>query len=75
MPLAFTDEQLVTIQIIAAPLPPQLLSAFLQALANELEGREVGDGELHRIALEDTATGDGRSSDDWPVSYGACGTS
>jgi hypothetical protein len=50
--LAFTDEQLVTIQTIAAPLPLQLRSAFLQALANELDGREVGDGELHRAALK-----------------------
>jgi hypothetical protein len=50
--LAFTDEQLVTIQTIAAPLPLQLRSAFLEALANELDGRDVGDGELHRIALD-----------------------
>ncbi len=50
--LAFTDEQLVAIQTIAAPLPLQLRSAFLEALAAQLGNRDVGDGELHRIALE-----------------------
>ena len=36
--IAFTDAQLTTIQIIAAPLPLQLRSEFLQALAAELCG-------------------------------------
>jgi hypothetical protein len=34
---------LVTIQTIASPLPPQLRSEFLKALARELGDREVGD--------------------------------
>ena len=50
--LAFTDEQLVTIQTIASPLPLGLRGAFLEALAAELGDRNVGDGELHRCALE-----------------------
>ena len=49
---AFTNEQLVTIQTIASPLPLQLRSAFLEALAAQLGDRDVGDGELHRCALE-----------------------
>jgi len=52
VPLAFTDEQLITIQTIAAPLPLQLRSAFLEVLAVQLGDRDVGGGELHRIALE-----------------------
>ena len=53
MPLAFTDAQLVIVQTIAAPLPPALRSAFLEALARGLNGRsDVGDGELHKLALE-----------------------
>ena len=50
--LAFTDEQLVTIQTIASPLPLGLRGAFLEALAAQLGDRDVGDGELHRCALE-----------------------
>jgi len=46
--LAFTDEQLVTIQTIASLLPLGLRGAFLEALAAELGDRNVGDGELHR---------------------------
>ena len=38
--IAFTDAQLTTIQIIAAPLPLQLRSEFLKALAAELWGCE-----------------------------------
>jgi hypothetical protein len=53
MPFAFTDEQLVTIQTVAAPIPVNLRAAFLEALAAELAGRDdVGAGELHRLALE-----------------------
>jgi len=33
-------------------LPPALRSAFLEALARELNGRsDVGDGELHKLAI------------------------
>lgn len=52
MPNAFTDEQLVIIQNIAAPLPVNLRSAFLMALDRSLAGRsDVGDGELHKLAI------------------------
>jgi hypothetical protein len=42
---------LVTIQTIASPLLPALRSAFLEALARELGGSDVGDGELHKLAI------------------------
>jgi hypothetical protein len=36
-----------------APLPLGLRSAFLEALARELNGHsDVGDGDLHRCTLE-----------------------
>ncbi len=49
--IAFTDAQLTTIQIIAAPLPLQLRSEFLKALATELYGCEPADDQtLHDAA-------------------------
>jgi len=32
-------------------LPLQLRSAFLEALAAQLGNRDVGDGELHKLAI------------------------
>ncbi len=50
--IAFTDAQLTTIQIIAAPLPLQFRSEFLKALATELCGCEPADDQtLHDAAL------------------------
>ena len=52
-PLALTDDQLGAIMRLAAPLQPQCRDAFLRILAHELrDKRDVGDGELHRIAAE-----------------------
>jgi hypothetical protein len=47
--LALTTSQLETLRTAAAPLPRSLRSAFLQKLAAQLDGREFGDGELHRL--------------------------
>jgi hypothetical protein len=53
MPLAFTDDQLTAIMRLARPLQPQARDTFLQLLAQELNGRrDVGDGELFRVARE-----------------------
>jgi hypothetical protein len=49
--LALSDAQLEQIKTLAAPLHPRWRGAFLRALAAEIGDREVGAGELHRIAL------------------------
>jgi hypothetical protein len=49
--LALTDTRLEQIKTLAAPLHPRWRGAFLRALAAELGDRQVGDGELHHIAL------------------------
>jgi hypothetical protein len=52
-PLGLTDDQLGAIMRLATPLQPQCRDAFLRILAHELrDKRDVGDGELHRIAAE-----------------------
>ena len=52
-PLALTDNQLDTVLRLAKPLHPACRDAFLRILAHELrDRRDVGDGELHRIASE-----------------------
>jgi len=48
MPLAFTDDQLSQIMQASRPLRPRDRAAFLQALAAELQGREIGPGSLGR---------------------------
>jgi hypothetical protein len=52
-PLALTDDELSAIQRAAAPVHPQQRSAFLQALAKELELHPIiGPGLVHRLAAE-----------------------
>jgi len=43
-------QQLDLVRTAAYPLPRALRSAFLQRLAAQLDGRAIGDGELHRLA-------------------------
>jgi hypothetical protein len=51
-PIAFTDEQLDELFLLARPLSPGAREIFLEYLAVELAGRvAVGSGELHRIAV------------------------
>jgi hypothetical protein len=52
-PIRLTDDQLTELMRLAQPLAPQCRDIFLRILAHELRGkRDVGDGELHRIASE-----------------------
>jgi hypothetical protein len=51
-PLALTDEQVDTLTRIATPLAPHQRQSFLEDVARELTGREVGPGLLHRVAVE-----------------------
>jgi len=50
--LALTDEQLDVLHRIATPLSPHDRQSFLQDVARALDGRELGPGIVHRIAVE-----------------------
>jgi hypothetical protein len=53
MPLHFSDAQLDAIMRLARPLEPTQRDVFLQLLGHALaDRRDVGDGELHRSAVE-----------------------
>jgi len=49
--IALNDYQLALIMDLATPLARKRRSAFLEAVAARLEGRQVGDGALYRVAL------------------------
>jgi hypothetical protein len=52
-PLALSDEQMSAILTAAEPLPPDLRSPFLAAVAHALQGREpLGDGLVFRTIRE-----------------------
>jgi hypothetical protein len=53
-PLALSDQQLDTLHRLAWPLAPDDRSAFLELVAQRLQeqGGNIGDGALHRIAVE-----------------------
>ena len=50
-PIVLAHAQLDLVRTAAYQLPRSLRSAFLRKLAAQLDGREVGDGELHRLVL------------------------
>jgi hypothetical protein len=49
-PIRLTDDQLATINRIAAPLAPADRSHFLRDVAEALNGHELGDGIVTRVA-------------------------
>jgi hypothetical protein len=51
-PIALSDEQLSAILAAAQPLPPDLRSPFLAAVAHALHGIPIGDGAVHRVIRE-----------------------
>jgi hypothetical protein len=51
-PIALTDAQLDVVLAAAQPLAVDRRDAFLQEVAAQLEGREVGDGLVHRAVAE-----------------------
>jgi hypothetical protein len=53
MPLSLNDDEYNAVQAAAAPIHPLQRSAFLQALAKELELHPaIGPGLVHRLAAE-----------------------
>ena len=51
-PIALTDEQLAIIRRAAEPLHPRDRGAFLETVAELLNGHELGDGVVARAAAE-----------------------
>jgi hypothetical protein len=51
-PLRFSDEQLAQIMRCAQPLHPRVRIAFIEAVANELRGKVLGDGVVFRVCRE-----------------------
>ena len=50
--IALTDEQLEIIYRVAGPLHPADRGAYLQVVAELLNGHEIGDGVVARAAKE-----------------------
>jgi hypothetical protein len=51
--ISLSDEQLVQVTELAAPIPVEQRDEFLRLLAGELRTRgDVGPGELHRLCIE-----------------------
>jgi hypothetical protein len=48
--IGFTDAQLEQIRTIAAQIPRRLRDAYLRRIAEVLNGRDFGDGDVHRAA-------------------------
>ena len=51
-PIGLSDEQLLTIQRAAGPLHPQDRDLYLEKVAELLNGHEIGDGLVGRVARE-----------------------
>jgi hypothetical protein len=47
-PIRLSDSELDAVMAAARPLPVACRDAFLQAVAADLRGREVGPGTVHR---------------------------
>jgi hypothetical protein len=50
--IRLTDAQLDAVMAAAQPLAPGNRGPFLEAVAMALQGRELGDGILHRVIAE-----------------------
>jgi hypothetical protein len=51
-PVALTDDQLAQVQRCAAPLNPHDRGAYLERVAQMLNGHEIGDGLVGRVVRE-----------------------
>jgi len=48
--IAFTDAHLAQIKMTATQIPRRLRDAYLQRVVQLLNGRDFGDGDVHRAA-------------------------
>jgi hypothetical protein len=51
-PIALSDDEMTAVYSACAPLAPDRRDAFLQSLAAELRGREIGPGTVHRAIVK-----------------------
>jgi hypothetical protein len=51
-PIALSDEALTMLFQLAEPLSPSDRGEFLECVAQRLQGREIGDGVIARVARE-----------------------
>jgi hypothetical protein len=51
-PIRLSDSELDAVMAAARPLPVDRRDAFLQAVAAELRGREIGPGVVYRVAAQ-----------------------
>jgi hypothetical protein len=51
-PIRLSDSELDAVMAAARPIPIERRDAFLQQVAAELRGREIGPGLVHRICAE-----------------------
>jgi hypothetical protein len=49
-PIALTDRQLREVRQAAQTVPYDLRPAYLERVAAELQGQDLGDGLVHRVA-------------------------
>jgi hypothetical protein len=52
MPIKLTDDELDAVMSAARPLAVERRDAFLQQVAAELRGREIGPGLVHRVVAQ-----------------------
>jgi hypothetical protein len=52
MPIRLTDAQLYELMQAAQMVPFDLRDVFLERVAVELRGKDLGDGLVHRVAYE-----------------------
>jgi hypothetical protein len=50
-PIPLSDAELDAVYSACRPLAPDRRAGFLQALAAELQGREIGPGSVHRAIV------------------------
>jgi hypothetical protein len=50
-PLGFSSSQMHELMQAAQSVPPDLRHAFLQCVAEELRGKALGEGLVHRVAF------------------------
>ena len=52
MPVHLSDSELDAVMAAAQPLEPSRRDAFLQQVAAQLQGRQIGPGLVHRVCAE-----------------------
>jgi hypothetical protein len=51
-PISLSDAQMRELQAAAATIPVELRDGYLERVAAKLQGQDIGDGTVHRVAYE-----------------------